>query len=165
MKAASAPERLRRFVRADEDQWAKWARIGIWTLLMVSWAIQVAYMWDALTTVPSAERLEETRMAVIPTSRTFFAAMVFSALELSVVLVALWPWRAGYYTARLSGTTLALVTWFIMTTPMDLSRMDWVHRRWLFFLILAVGGALLVSAAYRSIRAVAARERGDGGGQ
>jgi hypothetical protein len=106
-------------------------------------------MWDALTTFPSPERLEETRMAVIPTSRTFFAAMVFSALELAVVLAALWPWRPAYYTARLGAATLGLFTWFVMTIPMGLSTMDWVHRRWLFFMILAVGGAFLINLLYR----------------
>jgi hypothetical protein len=136
---------------------ARWARVGLWLVIIVSWGVQVTYMWEALTTVPSAERLEETRMAVIPTSRTFFAAVVFSALELTVVLVALWPWRPDYYTARLAGTLLAIVTWFVLTIPMGLSTMDWVHRRWLFFLILAAAGALIVDLTLRLVRFVVDR--------
>jgi hypothetical protein len=129
-----------------------WARTGLWLVLVLSWAIMVAYMWDALTTIPDAERLEETRMAVIPTPRTFFAAVAFSALELAVVLALLWPWRDAYYTARLAGALLALLTWFVITVPMGMSRMDWVHRRWLSFLVLATAGALLVDLGYRLVR-------------
>lgn len=130
----------------------KWARIGFWVVLVASWVVMVAYMWDALTTIPGAERLEESRMAVIPTPRTFFAAVAFSALELSVVLVLLWPWRPAYYTARLGATVLSLLTWFVITIPMGMSLMDWVHRRWLFFLILGSAGAFALDLAYRMVR-------------
>jgi hypothetical protein len=119
----------------------------------------VGYMWDALTMVPSAERLEETRMAVIPTPRTFFAAAAFSALELAVVLAALWPWRPALYATRLGMTALALATWFVITTPMGLSRMDWVHRRWLVFMAVATALALMVTLGYRLARHVADRVR------
>lgn len=128
--------------------------MGFWLLLAAAWVVMVAHMWDALTTVPGAERLEQTRMAVIPTSRTFFAAVFFSALELAVVMAVLWPWRPSWYGARLGVTTLGLVTWFVTTTPMGMSRMDWVHRRWLFFMILATGAALVVALGYRGIRRV-----------
>jgi hypothetical protein len=127
----------------------RWARIGLWGLLVASWVVMVAYMWDALTMVPDAERLEQTRMAVIPTPRTFFAAVAFSALELGVVLALLWPWRSGYYPVRLAGASLGLLTWFVITIPMGMSRMDWVHRRWLFFLILATAAALLAELGLR----------------
>jgi hypothetical protein len=129
-----------------------WARLGFWLALVGSWVVMVAHMWDALTTLPSAERLEESRMAVIPTPRTFAAAAIFSALELGVVLVALWPWRSGWYAARLALAALGLITWFIITTPMGLSQMDWVHRRWLGVMILATAAALAVHLAYRLVR-------------
>jgi len=136
-----------------EQQW----RVAVWAVLAVSWVVMVGYMWDALTTVPSPERLEETRMAVIPTHRTFFAAVIFSALELGVIMAVLWPWRPRLYTARLAVATLAVVTWFTITIPMGLSRMDWVHRRWLFFLILAMLGALVVDLVFRLLRRVSPR--------
>jgi hypothetical protein len=126
-----------------------WARMALCAVLVGSWAVMVAYMWDALTTVPGADRLDVSRMLVIPTSRTFFAATAFSALELAVVLAVLWPWRPSYYAARLAVAILALATWFTITTPLGVSRMDWVHRRWLFFLILATGSALAVNLAYQ----------------
>lgn len=130
----------------------KAGRVGLWVLLVASWAVAVWYMWDALTTVPSAERLEESRMVAIPTPRTFFTAAVFSAMELAVVLGALWPWRPAYYATRAAIAALGLVTWFIMTTPMQLTRMDWVHRRWLAFMILALLVALVTTLLYRLAR-------------
>jgi hypothetical protein len=133
----------------------RWARLGFWGALMGSWVVMVAYMWDALTTIPSAERLEETRMAVIPTPRTFAAAVIFSALELGVVLAVLWPWRPNWYAARIAVATLGLITWFIITTPMALSQMDWVHRRWLGFMILAVAAGLVAHLLYRWVRRLA----------
>lgn len=132
-------------------------RIALWVILAASWVAAVAFMWDALTTVPSAERLQESKLVVIPTPQTFMTAVVFSGMELAVVLAALWPRRPAFYATRLALTGLALVTWFIMTTPMDLSRMDWVHRRWLAFQVLAVLVALVVLLVYRLGRAVVRR--------
>jgi hypothetical protein len=135
----------------------RWARIGLCVLLLGSWVVLVGYMWDALTTIPDADRLEETRMAVIPTPRTFFAAALFSALELGLVLVLLWPWWGRYYGVRLGAAALGLLTWFVITIPMGMSRMDWVHRRWLFFLVLATAAALLLHLAYRLARLLISR--------
>lgn len=139
--------------------WATWARVGFWCGLILSWVVMVAYMWEALTTLPSAERLEESRMAVVPTPRTFAAAAIFSALELGVVLAALWPWRPAYYPVRLALTAMALLTWFVMTIPMGLSQMDWVHRRWLGFMILATAAGLVAELAYQFLRGLPTRSR------
>ena len=132
----------------------RYAPVALCILLLVSWGLAVAYMWDALTTVPSAERLEQSRMVAIPGPRTFFAAAVFSAIELAVVLAALWPGWRRYYATRLAVTALAILTWFIMTVPMEVSRMDWVHRVWIAFLAVAVTAALLVLLLYRLARRV-----------
>jgi hypothetical protein len=137
---------------------AGWARLGFWAALVVGWVVMVGLMWDALTMIPSAERLEASRMAVIPTPRTFFTAMTFSALELALVLAVLWPWWTGYYATRLGVTALALSTWFVMTIPMGLNRMDWIHRRWLAAMALATAAALIVTLGYRLIRRAVARE-------
>lgn len=131
-------------------------RIVLWSLLLVSWMVAVLYMWEALTTVPTADRLEESRLVAIPTARTFFAAAVFSGMELAIVLAALWPWRPAYYATRLAITALGLVTWFLMTVPTGISRMDWVHRRWLAFLALVVMAAVLTALLYRLARRLAA---------
>lgn len=137
----------------------EWARRGFWLLLLASWVVAVAFMWDAMTTIPSAERLQETRLVEIPGPRRFFAAAAFSAMELAVVLAALWPWRPAYYASRLAVTALGVVTWFLITVPPGLSQLDLVHRRWLAFLVVAQVVALVVLLAYRSIRRLVDRRR------
>lgn len=139
------------------DRNVEWVRRGFWLLLALSWAVALWYMWDAMTTIPDAARLQESRLVEIPGPRRFFAAAAFSAMELAVVLAALWPWRPAFYATRLAITALAVLTWFITTTPLDLSRMDWVHRRWLAFLGLAQILALVVLLGYRAAVAVAER--------
>ncbi|HUG39736.1 MAG TPA: hypothetical protein VMM12_04590 [Longimicrobiales bacterium] len=127
-------------------------RLGLWVLLILGWVVAVWMMWEALTTVPGAERLETSRLVAIPTPRTFFAAAAFAGLELAVVLAILWPWREDFYATRLLAAALALVTWFIMTTPLQLSRMDWVHRRWLAGMAMTVALALVLFLLYRGAR-------------
>lgn len=141
------------------DPKVEWVRRGFWLLLALSWVVAVWYMWDAMTTVPSAERLQESRLMEIPGPRRFFTAAAFSAMELGVVLAALWPWRPAYYATRLAVTALAVLTWFITTTPMNLSHMDWVHRRWLAFLVAAQMAALVVLLVYRAVAAAVDRRR------
>lgn len=143
----------------DETRLAAWARLGFWLLLAASWIVAVWYMWEAVTTVPSAERLEETRLAEIPGPRRFFTAVAFSAMELSLVLALLWPRRPELYGTRLAVAAVAIVTWFLSTTPLALSRMDWVHRRWLAFLALVTVVALATLLVYRA--ASAFRDRPD----
>ncbi len=129
-----------------------------WLLLIGSWVVVVWLMWQAMTTVPSPERLEQERMVAIPSPRTFVTSVVFSAMELAVVLTVLWPRWTAFYATRLAITDLGLITWFVMTTPMDLNHMDWVHRRWLAFLIVAVAAALLVVLLHRLGRRLLPRE-------
>ncbi len=149
-------------VERAETRFERVARIAFWALLVLSWIAAVAFMWEAMSRVPSAERLEESKLVAIPTLQVFLTAAVFSGMELAMVLAALWPWKADFYASRLGVTALALVTWFIMTTPMDLSRMDWIHRRWLAFLIVASLTALLTLLLYRLARWLAGRRRPPG---
>lgn len=137
----------------------EWVRRTFWLLLVASWVVAVWQMWGAATTVPSAERLQQARMVEIPSPRRLITSAMFSAMELAVVLAALWPWRPAYYATRLAVTALGVVTWFVMTTPMDLTRMDWVHRRWLAFLVVAQVVALVTILAYRAVRRVMDRAR------
>lgn len=139
----------------------RWAPVVFWAFLVVTWVVAVYYLWDAMTTIPSAERLERSKMVAIPTPRTFFAAAAFSAMELAVVLAALWPWRTQYYATRLAVTALVMGTWFVLTTPMQLSRMDWVHRRWLALVILTLVVALGAVLLYRLARRLAGSRRGE----
>lgn len=130
------------------------ARLTFCALLALSWVVAVAYIWDALMTLPPAERVEESTVVGIPTPRMFLTAAIFSAMELALVLALLWPWRPEYYASRLAVTALALVTWFVTTTSTDLSRVDWVHRRWLAGMILLTLLALVTLLAYRLVRRV-----------
>lgn len=131
---------------------ARRLRLAFCLALTAAWAVAVYYMWDAMTTVPTAGRLEQSRMAEIPTPTTFYAAVFMSGFELAVVLAILWPWRPEYYASRIGFAALALVTWFVMTTPMDLTRMDWVHRRWLAFMIVTLAVGLVGIGVYRAAR-------------
>lgn len=135
----------------------------MWVLLIGLWIGAVYFMWDAMTTVPSADRLEETRLAAIPTPRTFFAAVAFSAMELALVLAAAWPWRPELYASRLALGALIMVTWFVSTVPMELSGMDRVHRQWLALTILTLVAAVVVVLSYRLARRIVVRPRGAGG--
>lgn len=127
-------------------------RVVFWWLLVAGWVVAVWFMWEALTTVPSAARLESSRLLAIPTVRTFFAATLFSALELIVILGLLWPWRPQLYATRLAIAALALLTWFVITIPLDLTRMDRVHRIWLLGTAVATLAALLALLAGRAVR-------------
>ena len=137
----------------------EWARRGFWLLLLASWIVMVAFMWDAMTTIPSAERLQQSRLVEIPGPRRFFAAAAFSAMEMAVVLAALWPWQPAYYASRLAITALGVATWFLITVPPGLSAMDRVHRQWLAFLVLAQVAGLAVLRVHRAARAVLDRMR------
>lgn len=137
----------------------EWARRGLWLLLLASWVVMVALMWDALTTIPSAERLQQSRLVEIPGPRRFFAAAAFSAMELAVVLAALWPWRPAYYASRLAITALGVATWFLITVPPGLSAMDRAHRQWLAFLVVAQVAGLVVLLVYRAVRSVLDRRQ------
>jgi hypothetical protein len=132
-------------------------RITLWLALVVAWMVMVAYMWDAVTTIPSADRLAESHLIVIPGARSLVTAVTVSAIELVVVLAVLWPGRGAFWATRLAATAVGLVTWFIATTPLrDLSRMDWVHRRWLAFMVLAMAVSLVVTLMFRlALRVVA----------
>ncbi len=135
-----------------EAAMARRGRVALWICLIVGWGVMVVYMWDAVTTLPDADRLAESRLVAIPGARTFITSVIFSGLELAVVLAALWPGWSGWWASRLSITALGLVTWFIMTTPMrELSRLDWVHRRWLAFMFLVLVAALATTVVYRLV--------------
>jgi hypothetical protein len=136
-------------------------RVAVAGVLVVAWAVSVYYMWDALTTVPSAERLQQTRMVAIPTPRSFFMVTAFSAMELAVVLAVVWPWLPSFYASRLAAGVLGLVTWFITTIPMEVSDMDRVHRRWLVFTALALLAALVLLLLWRGAAWVRARAAAD----
>ena len=136
------------------------ARLAVWALLIAGWLVAVWYMWEALTALPSSGQLETSRLVAIPTVRTFWAATLFSGLELAVVLALLWPWRPELYASRVALALLSLVTWFILTTPLDITRMDWVHRRWMAAMAVVLATTLALLVLTRAITRLARSEPG-----
>lgn len=106
-------------------------RLGIWIGLILGWLVMLLYLWSGFATFPSAERLEQSRMTAIPTLRTVATLAARSAAELGVVLALLWPQWSRFWASRLLAAALLLAGWFIATTPLTLSTVDWVHRRWI----------------------------------
>lgn len=131
-------------------------RLAFWIALVVSWLVQLPLLWAAFTTVPSAERLSRSHMIEIPTFGTVASTVAQSAVELAVVLALLFPWRPRGYLARLWLAAVGVWVWFIATTPLSLTRVAWVHRRWL----AAVGAVLLLAAALATVAGLYRRHRG-----
>jgi hypothetical protein len=127
-------------------------RLVLWAALVLGWLIMLIYMWAGFSTLPSAERLEHSRMMAIPTLRTFALLAVRSAAELGVVMALLLPWWRRFFTLRLLAAALLLALWFFATTPLTLSTMHWVHRRWLAAMVAGLLGCTLVSAAGHLLR-------------
>lgn len=112
-------------------------------LLTLSWGVAVYLMWRGLTTIPSAERLAESRLVPIPTPASF-------AREFALT----WPGRR--FLLRLWVAALAAWGWFFATAPLGINTVQWAHRRWL----AAVALWLLVTAVIAAARALARRGRG-----
>lgn len=124
------------------------ARFAFWLALAVSWVILLPLLWSAVSTLPSAERLEQTRTVPIPTLASFLRVMAVSAAELAAALLVIWPGWHRAYTARLFAGAMMLGVWFVMSVPMSLTRLEWVHRRWLALLAFA----LFAAGVYRLVR-------------
>ncbi len=134
------------------------ARILLAAALVLSWLVSVPYMWKAVTTVPSAQRLQEmqSRIMHVPSPTTFLKLTGQSFVELLVVVVLAWPWWRRFWLARLVLAFLGLAAWAVVTVPLELTELEWVHHRWLVgadaLLLIAVVAAILA----RLIRAVRA---------
>jgi len=124
------------------------ARLVFWLALALSWVILLPLLWSAVSTLPSAERLEQTRTVPIPTLASFLRVMAVSAAELAAVLLVTWPGWSRAYTARLFAAAMMVGVWFVMSVPMTLTRLGWVHRRWLAL----VAFALFAAGVYRLAR-------------
>lgn len=131
-------------------------RFALLALLVVGWVLAVSLMWGTLDTAPSDPRLAGSPLGA-PTMRTFYAAALFSALELALILAILWPGRTEYYALRLGICVLALATWLVTTPRGDASGLDRVHRQWLIAMIALLAAALLGTLLYRGARRMGRR--------
>lgn len=117
-------------------------RWGFWASLGLSWLVMLPLVWAAFSTLPSSERLARPRMVEIPTLRSVTFMVLGSAVELAVVLTLLFPGRPRRYLSRLWVAAVGIWIWFFASAPLDLAKVEWVHRRWLAL----VGAALLLAA-------------------
>lgn len=131
------------------DHGFRW-RLALWALLILAWLVTLLYMWSAFATFPSAERLEQSRPVPIPTLGTAALLVLRSAAELGALLALLWPWWRRWYPGRALLAAAAAGGWFLFTTPLSLSAMSWVHRRWLAAMAVVALAAFLASGAARA---------------
>lgn len=129
-------------------------RYALPVLLTLSWGVAVYLMWRGLTTVPSAERLAESRMVRIPTPASFAWQLGLSVVELLAAVALTWPGR--YFLPRLWLAALGAWAWFFATAPLGINTVQWAHRRWL----AAVALWLLVTAIVAGTRVLVRRVRG-----
>jgi hypothetical protein len=134
-----------------EERGSVW-RFAVWFGLLIGWLVMVPLLWSAFASLPSEARLQQTRMAAIPTLGTFFTTLTVSVLELCVLLALLWPWRARRYGTRLALAAAAAFTWFLLTTPLSITRLQWIHRRWLFAVIVVLVAGAFVTGTVRLVR-------------
>jgi hypothetical protein len=127
-------------------------RLVFWFALLLSWIVLLPVLWSAFSTVPSAERLSQSHMVEIPTLGTVVMLVGKSAAELVVVLALTLPWWRRRYLTRLWLAAVGAWAWFFASTPMGLTRMAWMHRRWL----AGVAAALLVAAVVGAMGRVVA---------
>jgi hypothetical protein len=128
-----------------------WRRLGLTLLLVLGWLLLLPLLWNAFSTLPSAERLAESRMARIPTLQAFLFIAGRSAAELLGVLALTWP-RSRLYATRLAATTAGLLVYFLFSAPLSLTRMAWLHRRWLALVLLTLFAALVIELIVRAAR-------------
>lgn len=115
------------------------------------------YMWTAFATLPSAERLGHSRMMPIPTLQTWALLALRSGLELGALLLLLLPRWPRYFALRMIAAALLLAGWFLATTPLTLSAMHWVHRRWLAAMAVALFGTGVLAGAVGMLRSAGDR--------
>ncbi len=122
-------------------------RIALWVVLLLSWLVLLPMLWNAFSTVPSMERLSQSRMVEIPTLRTVGLLVGRSTIEAAILLALLAPWIPRHYLTRLWLAAVGLGAWFLATTPLGLTRMSWIHRRWLALMWVTLVVAALVGSA------------------
>jgi hypothetical protein len=131
-------------------------RIALSAVLVLGWLVMLSYLWSAFATLPSAERLEQTRLMPIPTLQGLALLAARSAAELGGVLLLTAPWWR-LYALRLLAAAVLLAAWFFATTPLSLSAMHWVHRRWLAAMIVGLLGCAMIAGATRLLQPAAAK--------
>jgi hypothetical protein len=137
-------------------EWGRSGRIGLAAAVAASWLVAVPLMWRAVTTVPSAQRLQamSSRIMHVPSPTTFLRTAGQSLVELLVLLLLLWPFWRRLWLARLLVAFLALGTWAVLTMPLELTTLEQVHHQWLVGCDVALFLAMVVTLLARIVGAV-----------
>ena len=137
-------------------RWGRIGRIGLAAAIAVSWLVAVPVMWHAVTTVPSAQRLQamSSRIMHVPSPTTFLRTSGQSLVELLVLLLLLWPFWRRLWLTRLLVAFLALGTWAVLTMPLELTELEQVHHQWLVGCDVALLLAMVVTLLARIVGAV-----------
>ena len=127
-------------------------RFLFWLALIASWLVLLPLLWSAFSDVPSPERLQQQRTVGIPTLATLGWTIAKSFAELTAVLALAWP-RGRWYAARLWAAAIGLAAWFVYSTPLGITKLEWVHRRWLAAVIVSLVVAGAAAGVARVVRA------------
>lgn len=122
-------------------------RFLFWLALLAGWLVLLPFLWQGFADVPNADRLEQRHTVGIPTLATLGWTVAKSFLELVGVLVLAWP-RGRWYAPRLWLAGLGLAVWFVWSTPLGITSLEWAHRRWLAGMVVGVvAGAIVATVA------------------
>ncbi len=137
-------------------RWGRIGRIGLAAAVAVSWLVTVPFMWHAVTTVPSAQRLQamSSRIMHVPSPTTFLRTTGQSLVELLALLLLLWPFWRPLWLTRLLVAFLALGLWAVATMPLELTNLEQVHHQWLVGCDVALLLALIVTMGARLAGAI-----------
>ncbi len=142
--------------------WGRVGRIVLTAAIAVSWLVTVPLMWRAVTTVPSAARLQamSSRIMHVPTPTTFLRTTGQSLIELLVLLLLLWPFWRPLWLTRVLVAFLALGTWAVLTMPLELTNLEQVHHQWLVGCDVALLLAIVLTILARVWQAIRRTRRG-----
>ena len=127
------------------------ARLVLCGALVVLWLVAVPLMWHSVSTVPTAERLQQmtSRIMHVPSPRTFLRTTGQSLVELIVLLAVLWPWWRRFWLWRLLVTFLGWAIWAVVTMPLELTELEQVHHQWMVACDVLLFVGMVVTAAAR----------------
>jgi hypothetical protein len=118
--------------------------------LVLSWLAMLILMRHEFWTFPAPEVLQRERMVRAPTMQSLVTNAVRSGVELLLLTLLLWPGRA--YAVRLATTTAGLIPYYVLTTPLGITSVDQVYRRWLAIVALVLLLATILTVSRVTVR-------------
>lgn len=115
-----------------------WFRVALVLLAGVSWVALIVMMWQEYHTLPTAAELADERHVRPPLPFDLYKNIGTSVVEVLFITILLWPGWTRRFILRAIAAVAVLVVWFFATVPMDLNQMEWLHRRWLALMVVAI---------------------------